>query len=631
MNSKTGEIILAVVISAILGISAVSGLGKIIPNSNHNQTTETEANTETESPSSDPVITTPAPEESVSNTEQGDNLIIPGEYDYRIIPDKYNTGCRGELYKINGENELNDIVLVYSGGSLVFDFYYRNKGVTDTIVFEDFDFSSYSVSVYHESLITGKEIKLVFKNCKFSHFNNGRQASDVFSYEFYNCSFERFYGSNASFHNCWFGGTYNDGLTPFNKVLIEDSYFSDYASNDPNGNGLHSDGTQIYGHADSMVENVVFSNCRFEVPAVHTTKSTSAVNACIMLALEYNNGKNIHFKDCILNGGGYTVYAGKNAGFTLEDVSLENIKIGDAKLYGNLYSVDEDIVFKDFKDQDALYVSSVWNDGSKTHVIVSNDLAEERILRVVTGTITQDFTIKKCLGGNSLRYDNYDTPFEDFPFDIDISVDSKADYVICFDVTDGYEKQLRYVSFDGQPTYYNVKEPVIQPEITEPAPTEQIEEDYSDMMPIQGSCGKDVVYYLDNSGILKIEGTGTMNSYNSNKPAPWMEYSNLIVSINISEGITEIGSQAFRNLNKVERVELPQSLTKIHSNAFIGCGGLKSLLLYSGITSIEQYAFHGTNIKRCDFYGSEDEWNAITIGEHNDALVSCNKRYLGNK
>ena len=631
MNSKTGEIILAVVISAILGISAVSGLGKIIPNSNHNQTTETEANTETESPSSDPVITTPAPEESVSNTEQGDNLIIPGEYDDCVIPDKYNTGCKGELYKITGENEINNVVLAYSGGVLVFDFYYRNKDVSGTIVFEDFDFSNYPVSVYHETMITGRTINFVFKNCKFKSFNTGRIASEIFSYDFYNCSFERFYGSNSSFHNCWFGGSYQDGLTPFNKVLVEDSYFSDYASNDPNGNGYHADGTQIYGHADSMVENVVYSNCRFEVPAVHNTKSTVAVNACIMLALEYNNGKNIHFKDCILNGGGYTVYAGKKAGLTLEDISFENIKIGDAKLYGNLYNIDEDVVFKDFKDQDALYVSSVWNDGSKTHVIVSNDTAEERVLRVVTGTTTQDFTIEKCLGGDLLRNGYYDMPFEDFPFDIDISVDSKADYVICFDVTDGYEKQLRYVSFDGQPTYYNVKEPVIQPEITEPAPTEQIEEDYSDMMPIQGSCGKDVVYYLDNSGILRIEGTGGMNNYHSGNPAPWMEYSNLIVSIDISEGITEIGAQAFRNLNKVEKIELPQSLTRIRGNAFIGCGGLKSLILYSGVTAIDQYAFHGTNLKECDFYGSGDEWNAIVIAEHNDALVSCTKRYLGNK
>lgn len=624
MNSKTGEIVLAVVISAILGVSVIAGLGKLIPN-NNNQTSETEV------PGSEPVITNPDQEESVTNPEQGESIIVPGEYDYRVIPDKYNTGCKGELYKITGENEINDIVLAYSGGSLVFDFYYRNKDVSGTVVFEDFDFSNYSVSIYHETMVTGKTIKLVFKNCKFKSINTGRLASEVFAYDFYNCSFKRFYGSNSSFHNCWFGGSYQDGVTPFNNVLVEDSYFSDYASNDPNGNGLHSDGTQIYGHADSMVENVVFSNCRFEIPAVHTTKSTSAVNACIMLALEYNNGKNIHFKDCILNGGGYTVYAGKNTGFTLEDVSLENIKIGDAKLYGNLYSVDEDIVFKDFKDQDVLYVSSVWNDGSKTHVIVSNDLAEDRVLRVVTGTTTQDFTIKKCLGGNLLRYDNYDTPFEDFPFDIDISVDSKADYVLCFDVTDGYEKQIRYVSFDGQPTYYTVKEPEIQPEKPEPTPTEQVEEDYSNMVPIQGSCGKNITYYLDNSGILKIEGMGAMNNYSSNKQAPWMEYSNLIVSINISEGITEIGSQAFRNLNKVERVELPQSLTKIHSNAFIGCGGLKSLILYSGVTTIEQYAFHGTNLKECDFFGNEDEWNTINIGEHNGALVSCKKNYLGNK
>ncbi len=625
MNSKTGEIILAVVISAILGVSVIAGLGKLIPNNNHNQTSETEV------PGSEPVITNPDQEESVTNPEQGESIIVPGEYDKRVIPDKYNTGCSGELYKINGENEINDIVIAYSGGFLVFDFFYRNKDVSDTIVFEDIDFSNYPVAVYHETMITGKKIKFVFKNCKFNDFKTGRQASDVFTYDFYNCSFKNFYGSNSSFHNCWFGGSFQDGMIPFKNIIVEDSYFSDFASNDPSGDGLHADGTQMYGHADATVENVVYSNCRFEVPAVHTTKSTSAVNACIMLALEYNNGKNIHFKDCILNGGGYTVYAGKVKGFTLEDTSFENIRIGDAKLYGNLYNIDKDVEYTDFKDQDALYVSSVWNDGSKTHVIVSNDTAEERILRVVTGTITQDFTIEKCLGGDLLRNGYYDMPFEDFPFDIDISVDSKADYVICFDVTEGYEKQIRYVSFDGQPTYYTLKEPEIQPEITEPTPTEQVEEDYSDMAPIQGNCGKNITYYLDNSGILRIEGTGEMYNYHSGNPAPWMEYSKLIVSIDISEGVTEIGAQAFRNLKQVEKVELPQSLTKIRGNAFIACVELKSLIMYSGVTAIDQYAFHGTNLKECDFYGSEDEWNAIAIDEHNDALISCNKRYLGNR
>ena len=213
----------------------------------------------------------------------------------------------------------------------------------------------------------------------------------------------------------------------------------------------------IVWRPNSMVKNVLFSNCRFEVPAVQSTTSTSSVNACIMLQLEYNDGDNINFEDCILNGGGYTIYAWtKFDHLKLTNVNFKNIRVGDAKLYGNIYpkigenvvviSVNnndnvnkyyiivnkqekevikektDNVVFKDVTDQDALYVSSVWNDGSKIHVIVSNDTDEERILRVVSGTVVTEYVIKPCLGGSKLRYENFDPPFEEFPFDIDISI-----------------------------------------------------------------------------------------------------------------------------------------------------------------------------------------------------------------
>ena len=623
MNSGgEAKTICAILISVFLGITVISSLGGNTSTNDNHAPNQTEISDNTSSiPIQEP---TTIPGTMID--ESGKFLIVQGERDYKVIPDKYNTGCSGELEKIDGKTEINGIALAYSDNKLIFDFYYTNKKFSGTVIFENYDFSKYPVVIYHEDQITGRKINFVFKNCKFFSFGNSRLASDTFSYEFYDCSFAKFNGSNASFHNCWFGGTYIDGMVPFNNITVEDCYFSNYASNDPKGNGTHSDGTQIYGYSDAMVQNVLFSNCRFEIPAVQTTKSTAYVNACIMLALEYNNGDNIRFKDCVVNGGGYSIYAGKMEGLTLTNASFENIKIGAAKLYGNIYpKTDKDVVFTNVENQDALYVSSVWNDGSKTHVVVSNDTAEERILRIVTGITTQDFTIKRCAGGDLLRYDNYDMPFEEFPFDIDISVDAKADYVICFDVTDGCENQIRYVSFDGKDTYYSIN---TKPEQADPTPTEEVSMDFSDMEPISGKCGKNITYYLDNSGILKIEGSGSIYGYNSHNPAPWMEYAELITSIQLTEGITRIGSQAFRALKNVEQINLPKSLTDINSNAFIGCSSLKYISIYSGVTKIEDYAFHGTKLTECKFYGSKDEWENIIIGSYNKPLVSCTKVYM---
>lgn len=426
-------------------------------------------------------------EKMAQDPEKGKNLIIPGENDRRVIPDKYNTGCQGDLVKIQGETEINGITVTYSSGNFVFDFFYRNKNISGTVIIENYDFSEHSVVVYNEKSVKGKNIKLVFKNCNFYGFNNGRPESDVFSYEFDNCSFKIFQGSNAVFNKCRFGGSYNDGLIPFSNVTVKDCYFSDFASANPKGNGQHTDGTQMFGYSDSMVKNVLFSNCRFETPQVKMTSSTAYVNACIMLSLEFNNGNNIKIENCILNGGGYSIYAQKKKELTLTDVSFNNIKIGDAKIYGSIYPhCDDNVVFTNVGDQKYLYVSSVWNDDSKTHIIVSNDTAEERTLRVVTGSSSKDFTIGACPGGDKLKNDNYDKPFEDFPFDIDISIDKTDDYVICFDVTDGYEDRIRYVSFDGNPTYYAAK-------INE-TPVGLQESDNKVMDPIEGSCGKDITY-----------------------------------------------------------------------------------------------------------------------------------------
>ena len=110
-----------------------------------------------------------------------------------------------------------------------------------------------------------------------------------------------------------------------------------------------------------------------------------------------------------------------------------------------------------------------------------------------------------------------------------------------------------------------------------------------------------------------------------------MEYSEIIISIDISEGITQIGAQSFRGLNKVESIDLPKSLKCIDANAFIGCYGLKTIKFYSGVKNIKQYAFHGTNLQQCDYFGSEEDWESIIIGTNNESLFTCKKNYLGKE
>ena len=67
-----------------------------------------------------------------------------------------------------------------------------------------------------------------------------------------------------------------------------------------------------------------------------------------------------------------------------------------------------------------------------------------------------------------------------------------------------------------------------------------------------------------------------------------------IEHISIPEGITRIGSFAFRNCDKLTDVGLPSTLKKISKGAFVGTN-LKQLYLPESVTSIDGNAFDMTD------------------------------------
>ena len=64
-----------------------------------------------------------------------------------------------------------------------------------------------------------------------------------------------------------------------------------------------------------------------------------------------------------------------------------------------------------------------------------------------------------------------------------------------------------------------------------------------------------------------------------------------LISINIPYGVTSIGPQAFIGCKSLEDVILPAGLTEIGGMAFSGCSGIRSLVVPQGVTSIGYAAF----------------------------------------
>lgn len=108
-----------------------------------------------------------------------------------------------------------------------------------------------------------------------------------------------------------------------------------------------------------------------------------------------------------------------------------------------------------------------------------------------------------------------------------------------------------------------------------------------------------IKWYHSCSGHLSISGTGAMPDYTRVEgipTAPWRSggaaQDHTILSAEVSDGITNIGDNAFYNCRDMAQVYIPNSVTKIGKSSFYGCQVLEAVTLSDNITSIGWNAFN---------------------------------------
>lgn len=94
---------------------------------------------------------------------------------------------------------------------------------------------------------------------------------------------------------------------------------------------------------------------------------------------------------------------------------------------------------------------------------------------------------------------------------------------------------------------------------------------------------------------LVISGNGIMPEYGTGS-APWYEYLDQIVEIEITEGVTTVGRCAFYGLKMVTKVTLCEGIEKIGDYAFNGCKALTEIVIPTTVTSIGTGAFGKTGL-----------------------------------
>ena len=70
----------------------------------------------------------------------------------------------------------------------------------------------------------------------------------------------------------------------------------------------------------------------------------------------------------------------------------------------------------------------------------------------------------------------------------------------------------------------------------------------------------------DNNYELVISGQGKMKSYKNKNDVPWISYVNSIESVLIGNGITNVGSNVFSDID-LEYIYLPDSIVDVEDNA----------------------------------------------------------------
>ena len=105
-----------------------------------------------------------------------------------------------------------------------------------------------------------------------------------------------------------------------------------------------------------------------------------------------------------------------------------------------------------------------------------------------------------------------------------------------------------------------------------------------------GSCGPNVKWSLDDSGLLTISGSGDMDNYF----AFWEVNGGVgIKRAVVEEGVTSLALNTFNGCEWLESVSLPDSLENILASAFSDCKSLTRVDIPYGVPWISGYCFAG--------------------------------------
>lgn len=137
--------------------------------------------------------------------------------------------------------------------------------------------------------------------------------------------------------------------------------------------------------------------------------------------------------------------------------------------------------------------------------------------------------------------------------------------------------------------------------------------------------------YNDGMYSLTISGDGTMKDYSSSS-LPWRDYCHSIVSMEILNGVTNIGDYAFYDCTSLTNTIIPDNVTSIGRYAFYNCKALTDIIIPISVTSIDRYAFNYCSALKSVNISDITAWCGISFGsESANPLCYAKKLYINGE
>lgn len=129
-------------------------------------------------------------------------------------------------------------------------------------------------------------------------------------------------------------------------------------------------------------------------------------------------------------------------------------------------------------------------------------------------------------------------------------------------------------------------------------------------------------------GVLTVSGEGPMPDFERNWDAPWYSFKEYVTGVEILEGVTSVGDNAFVAFTKLTELTLPDGLTEIGYQAFRGCTALASVNLPASLATVDTGAFYGcTALADVYFRGTPLQWADMSVADYNQPLLAAALHY----